>query len=132
MFKEVGAVNGKKQKHGYLVSKLARKLACQGVCVVKKGLSATSHPISLLQMFSDDLALYVENVEREMGGASQAECVSRLVVGGYESVCGGNPAITLGLRCSANRVVWGRAFLTPKKTNLFPSGYIRGWRGRKG
>lgn len=22
-------------------------------------------------------------------------------------VCGGNPAITLGLRCSANRVVWG-------------------------
>jgi hypothetical protein len=49
MFKEVGAVNGKKQKHGYLVSKLARKLACQGVCVVKKGLSATSHPISLLQ-----------------------------------------------------------------------------------
>jgi hypothetical protein len=103
----------------------------RGVCG-EEGVECHFPPHFIASMFSDDLALYVENVEREMGGASQAECVSRLVVGGYESVCGGNPAITLGLRCSANRVVWGRAFLTPKKTNLFPSGYIRGWRGRKG
>ena len=30
-----------------------------------------------------------------------------------ECLCGGNPAITLGLRCSANRVVWGRASSFP-------------------